>query len=322
VNIGSENLQEKAQLIQSVTGLVDHTSLGVTDAHNHVWIDAVPGADPSAPILNDFDRIATELKAYRAAGGYSLLDCQPGGCGRDGRKLARLSSESGVTIIASTGFHRRKYYPPEHWLFSATENKIADYFISELHEALEECRDEKEPVRAGFIKIALEGEWNQTPQAALEAAVGAARETGALIEIHTEKGALAEKALIYFEDRRIPAWQLCLCHMDKRPDIGLHSEIAKYGALLEYDTFFRPKYKPEEGVWPLISWMMENGYGSSIALATDMAESEMYAAIGGGPGLASLPREIRARLEAKQISEKNIRGMLGENITRRLAGIL
>lgn len=322
VNSRSENLQEKARLIQSVTGLIDHASLGVTDAHNHVWIDAVPGADPFAPVLNDFDRIAVELQNYRAAGGSSLLDCQPGGCGRDGRKLASLSIDSEVTIIACTGFHRRKYYQPDHWLFSANENKIADYFISEIQDSLEECRNEKEAVRAGFIKIALEGEWNQTPQAALEAAAGAAAETGALIEIHTEKGALAEKSLIYFEDRRVPAWQLCLCHMDKRPDLGLHSEIAKYGALLEYDTFFRPKYKPEEGVWPLISRMVEAGYGSSIALATDMAESEMYASIGNGPGLVSLPRDIRARLEAKQISEKNIRGMLGENIARRLAGIL
>lgn len=322
MNEKSEILQEKGKLVQSVTGPVDHTTLGITDAHNHAWIDAVPGADLSAPILNEFSLIVSELKAYRTAGGNSLLDCQPGGCGRDGRKLTTLSTESGVTIIASTGFHRRKYYSPDYWLFTVNENRIADHFISELRDSLEESRDEKEPVRAGFIKIALEAEWNQTPQAALEAAAGAAAETGALIEIHTEKGALAEKGLIYFEDHRIPPWQLCLCHMDKRPDIGLHSEIARYGALLEYDTFFRPKYKPEEGVWPLINQMLENGFGSSIALATDMAEKEMYASIGGGPGLASLPRDLRARLELKQISEKNIRGLLGENIARRLAGIL
>ena len=52
-----------------------------------------------------------------------------------------------------------------------------------------------------------------------------------------------------------------------------------------------------------------------------MAEKEMYSAIGSGPGLASLSREIRPRLEKMQILEKDIRGMLGENIARRLAGI-
>ena len=315
-------IQENVKLVQTVTGPVDHTTLGLTDAHNHVWIDAVTGADQSAPVLNDYHLILTELKEYRNAGGSSLLDCQPGGCGRDGQKLVSLSKESGVLIIASTGFHRRKYYPQDYWLFSANVDTIADHLISELNDSLEECCSEAIPVRAGFIKIALEAEWNQTPQAALEAAADAAAETGSLIEIHTEKGALAEKALIYFEDQHIPPWQLCLCHMDKRPDLGLHTEIAKYGALLEYDTFYRPKYKPEEGVWPLISQMVEMGFSSSIALATDMAEKEMYTSIENGPGLASLPRDIRFRLESKNISEKNIRAMLGENIARRLAGIL
>jgi predicted metal-dependent phosphotriesterase family hydrolase len=314
-------MKEEARLVQTVTGAIAHTSLGIADAHNHIWISMVSGADPSAPVLNNYQQIKSELKEYRAEGGTSLLDCQPGGCGRDGRKLAALSVESGVNIIASTGFHRRKYYPPDYWLFNVGVNQIADHLINELHECLEECRDEKEPVRAGFIKIALEADWDSTPQAALEAAAGAAVEIGSLIEIHTEKGALAEKAIIYFEDRHVLPGQLCLCHMDKRPDFGLHSEIARYGALLEYDTFYRPKYHPEQGVWPLIQEMTAAGMADSLALATDMAEKELYTSIGGGPGLASLPREIRSRLEKMQMTDEIIRGMLGDNIDRRLAGI-
>jgi phosphotriesterase-related protein len=308
--------------VQTVTGPVSYESLGITDAHNHLWIDAIPGADPTAPVLDNFKMIDQELRSYLSANGHSLLDCQPGGCGRNGNKLAELSSASGVNIIACTGFHRRKYYPPDHWLFTASENKIADYFTTEYSEALEECRDQADPPRAGFIKIALEAEWKETPQAALEASAAAAQSTGALIEVHTEKGMLAEKAIFFFEDRHIPAQQLVLCHMDKRPDYGLHAEIAKYGALLEYDTFFRPKYAPEQGVWPLIDSMVASGLGNRIALATDMAEQEMYASIGNGPGLASLPGVIRERLIRMNIAEKIILEMLGGNIARRLVGLI
>ena len=316
-----KELQEKPSLIQTVTGPVEYSALGITDAHNHVWIDVVPGADADAPVLNDFNAITRELSAYLAAGGLSLLDCQPGGCGRDGHKLASLSSATGVQIIACTGFHRRKYYSPDYGLFRANEEKIADTFLGELTDSLQECADEPKSIRAGFIKIALEADWREIPQAPLEAAAAVAAKSGALIEIHTEKGMLAEKAIIFFEDRHVKARQLVLCHMDKRPDPGLHTEIAKYGALLEYDTFYRPKYNPEHGVWSLIAVMVENGLGSRIALATDMAEKEMYAAIGGGAGLASLPREIRARLEEMKIPETTLRGLMGENIARRLAGI-
>jgi predicted metal-dependent phosphotriesterase family hydrolase len=74
--------------IQTVLGEIPYRVLGITDAHNHVWIDPTPGADPTAPSLNQFEKIREELILYRAAGGKTLLDCQPGGCGRDANKLA------------------------------------------------------------------------------------------------------------------------------------------------------------------------------------------------------------------------------------------
>ncbi len=307
--------------VQTVLGVVDHKLLGVTDAHNHVWIESIPGADPAAPVLDEEEKILEELRTYLAAGGESLLDCQPGGCGRNGTILAKLAEESGVNIIACTGFHRRKYYPLDYWLFSASETRIVDFFIAECTESLIECRDMKNPARAGFIKIALEAEWKDTPQAALESTAAAALETGALIEIHTEKGLLAEKAIIYFDDRHILPHQLVLCHMDKRPDFGLHSEIAKHGALLEYDTFYRPKYNPETRLWPLLTGMIAAGLGDSIALATDMAEKDMYTSIGNGPGLSALPGEIRYRLDGQKINDEMIRQLIGGNIARRLAGL-
>jgi phosphotriesterase-related protein len=295
--------------------------LGITDAHNHVWIEPNPQADPAAPVLNQYNPINDELKLYRAAGGGSLLDCQPGGCGRNATKLAQLSKASGVNIIACTGFHRQKYYSPDHWLFSTSSEQARAYFVQELISALEETKDQPEPIRAGFIKIALESAWGDTPQATLEGAADAAYQTGSLVEIHTEKGRLAEKAAIYFEDHGVASHQLVLCHLDKKPDPGLHAELARFGALLEYDTFYRPKYEPESRLWPLIHKMVAAGLSDHVALATDMAEGEMYTTIGNGPGLASLPTEIQSKLRQIGISESSIQQMLGGNIARRLAGL-
>lgn len=309
-------------MVQTVLGEIPFEKLGITDAHNHAWIDPTPGSHPSAPVLNEYDLILQELKEYHAAGGGSLLDCQPGGCGRNGTRLRSLSEESQVNLIAACGFHLRKYYPPDYWLFSASESKIADQLLSEYQQGLEECRDQSNPPKAGFFKIALEAVWKDCPQAGLEACAAAAAQTGGLIEVHTEKGALAEKAVIFFTDRGVAPHQLVLCHMDKRPDIGLQSEIAKFGPLLEYDTFYRPKYEPEKNLWPLIKQMADLGLGNRVALATDMAESVMYRSISEGPGLASLPGEIQNRLDKNNIPTNTIQDMLGGNISRRLAGIL
>lgn len=307
--------------VVTVLGEISPNDMGLTDAHNHVWIEPVPGADSNAPILNQFDPILRELVEYRERGGGSLLDCQPQGCGRNGNILSALSKASEVHLVACTGFHRRKYYPQDHWLWKAEAENICDFLCSELKQGLVETLETPSPVKAGFIKIALESTWAECPLPALAGAAGAALKTKALVEIHTEKGALAEKVCKYLMDFGLSSDQLVLCHMDKRPDIGLHKELARLGVLLEYDTFHRPKYNPSKNLWLLIEQMVNAGLSDRITLATDMAEAELYRHIGGGAGLASLPGEIQDQLIQRGVQEPARKQMLGGNISRRLARI-
>jgi predicted metal-dependent phosphotriesterase family hydrolase len=307
--------------IMTVQGPVQYEQLGITDAHNHVWINHVDGVDGDSPVLDQYDLVVKDLVEYRQLGGASLLDCQPGGCGRDGKKLLELSSATGVNILACTGFHKKIYYPAGYWLWQASAQKVSDTLCAELEQGLVETEDLPAPVKAGFIKIALEASWAECPGAALEGAAWAAQKTNAMVEIHTEKGALAERACSYFTDHGIHPHQLVLCHMDKRPDFHLHKALADFGVLLEYDTFYRPKYDPAVNLWLLIDQMVEAGYAEWIALATDMAEPALYHHIGGGSGLASLPGAIQEKLIEKNYPETVQKQLLGGNISRRLAGI-
>jgi len=88
-----------------VTVLGPVASLGIADAHNHLYIGRVPGAPDDAPALTDSEGVARELIRFRAMGGGGVVDCQPGGCGRDGRVLRALSVRTGVAVVAATGFH-------------------------------------------------------------------------------------------------------------------------------------------------------------------------------------------------------------------------
>jgi len=62
--------------ITTVLGPVGPDALGIVDAHGHVWVDAVPGAPAPAPALADREPILAELRAFRAAGGGAIVDCQ------------------------------------------------------------------------------------------------------------------------------------------------------------------------------------------------------------------------------------------------------
>jgi 5-phospho-D-xylono-1,4-lactonase len=305
-------------LITTVLGPVAPDDLGIVDAHSHVWVEPVPGATEHTPSLAERDSILTELSAFRQAGGDGIVDCQPGGCGRNGNILADLSLASGVTLVACTGFHRRRYYPTDDPLWGLDAQAAADRFISELGHDLVETRERPVPVRAGFVKAACEATLAGTSRALLEGAAWAARETGAALAIHTERGEAAEEIVRFLAFEGVETRQVVLCHMDKRPDHGLHRELAQAGVLLEYDTFHRPKYDPETKLWPLIAAMAAAGLDGAVALATDMADPILWA-FGGGPGLASLPGSIRARLRALDLPEESIGRMLGGNIAARLA---
>ncbi len=308
--------------VTTVQGPVAYEQLGITDAHNHAWIASLAGVADGAPVLDQYDQVLGELVDYRSTGGDSLLDCQPGGCGRDANRLLELSRSSRVKIIACTGFHLRKYYPADYWLWEASAEKVCQALSSELEQGLVETIPNPSPVKAGFIKVALESSRSDCPSAALEGAAAAAHKTRSLVEIHTEKGALAEKACLYFESQGVSPHQLALCHMDKRPDLSLHKALASLGVLLEYDTFYRPKYDPAINLWPLIEQMVAVGFTDRIALATDMADSSLYRTLGKGPGLASLPGEIHNKLIEMGFSAAVRTQLLGENIARRLAGMI
>jgi phosphotriesterase-related protein len=233
--------------------------------------------------------------------------------------LAQLSEESGVHIIASTGFHRKRYYGPDPALWRLSADEAADYFLAEIRQGLRETRDkERPPIRPGLIKIAAEATLAETPRPLLEAATTAARVSGYAMEVHTERGTAVEDLLDFFLAHDLPPSQLVFCHVDKRPDVGLHQELAEAGVMLEYDTFFRPKYNPEQNLWPLIRRMVDAGWGEMLALATDMADSGMWRSFGGEPGLAAFLTTIQPRLQEMGISEKLTKQLLGGNIIGRL----
>lgn len=306
----------------TVNGPVAPNELGVTDAHNHIYIASVPGGAADAPVLIDEEGVGRELRAFRAAGGGAIVDCQPGGCGRDGRVLRRLSQRSGVHVVASTGFHRRVYYSPDPPLFAMSAETATDYFRDEIANGLVETRTTEmasTPVYPGVIKIAAEASLAASPRSLFEAAAVVARETGYAIEMHTERGAGVEGFPAFFSAQGLPPRQLIFCHVDKRPDIALHRELAQAGVMLEYDTFFRPKYEPERNLWPLVHAMAGEGLDAQVALATDMADSSLWVELGGGPGLLGIFTIIEKGLARMGLPAEMRSGLMGGNIAGRLA---
>lgn len=308
-----------AKKVVTVLGPVPPEDMGVTDGHSHVWIASQDAPAENAPVLDQPDKILAELKAYRQLGGGSQVDCQPGGCGRNGSKLKWLSEQSGVHIVACTGFHLQEYYPPDTEIWQMNTDQAVSYFLAEINNGLMETRTDKRPVFPGLIKIAVRETLKETPLHLVEAAVEVSKQSGYLIEMHTQKGQSLEEYLEFFQGLGFQPGKLVICHIDKRPDFGLHHELAQAGCLLEYDTFFRPNYQPEENVWPLIESMAAAGFEKNLVLATDLADGSMWKEFGGSPGIGSFISVVKQRLEDMAFNINSILEMVGGNIARGLA---
>ena len=300
---------------QTVTGPAAVEAIEFADGHGHVWIDPAKSVAKAVQLpLKNATVIEAELKDFRLAGGSLIVDCQPGGAGRDGQMLKKLSEAAAVHLTATTGFHLEKYYQPDFWLWQASEHQAADFFVAELTSGLAEASE----VLASTIKVGFSGKIEGQTQTLMEAVAEAAGQTGALILIHTERGENAEALLPFFDKRGVSPERLYVCHLDKRPDLGLHQELAQAGALLGYDTFIRSTYKPREHVWPLLKAMTEAGLAGHIAIGLDLALSSMWRHFGGQPGLIALPELIWPGLRQAEIEEADIVKLIGQNIARYL----
>ena len=339
--------------IQTVTGFINKDFLKIVDCHIHFLFTLSPDLrsvnyDNSRTInvsankvTGNFDQdkgpvriesssgelktfFKRELFRFLSAGGNGLVDCTPYGCGRDGKMLSKLSAETGVNIVAVTGFHKDIFYKQDSEIWKLKSDDAADFFINEIKDSLFECRTissknsgitaTRNSKRAGVIKLAYNRKLYGKYLELSEAVVNASLETGAPLLVHTDQGINVEELVTFLEKSGINPENVLLSHMDKRVDFGLHRSLAQSGYFLEYDTFLREKYFPEKNLWPLLEKMAKEGYGNKVIAATDIANSLLWKETARSEcGLAGFFQKIASRLRSLEVAEDTISMIIGGN---------
>jgi phosphotriesterase-related protein len=312
--------------VRTVLGDIPAPELGRTDYHEHLFqiTPLLPGDE-----LDDERRSGEEARVLRAAGIDAIVDATPIGLGRDPAATARISSGTGLAVVASTGCHREAHYAAGHWLTGLDADRLAERFVRELVEGLpvSDRADGSEPavtpggapVRAGLIKAGI-GYWSVSrfERAVLDAAAAAHRETGAPVMVHLEHGSAALDVVEMLVAGGVPADRLVLAHIDRNPDPGLHAELARAGAYLGYDGVARTREWPDSLLLDCLLRVAELGGAERLLLGGDVARRTRYVAYGGMPGLAYLPQRFIPRLQ-EQGGAGLVRTVLVDNPARLLA---
>ncbi len=304
--------------IETVQGPVEAAALGAVDAHEHLFLrtPALPGDD-----FDDLDRMVAEVADVRRSGIGTVVDLTPIGLGRDPRKLAALSSRTGVHVVAATGFHRDAHYPAGHWVYREPVETLVEVVTTDLTQGMD-ARDwqgptpDPTPHRAGVVKVGMS---YQRISAAEDRRMAAGAEAAArarvAVAVHCEIGTMGHEALDRLAAAGVPADRVMLAHLDRNPDPALHAELADRGAYLLYDTVGRVKYRPESALLALIAEVGAAGHGDRILLGTDVGRRGMLRAYGGGPGMDVLGVRFLPRL-ARELGQPVVDQIMRTNPAR------
>jgi predicted metal-dependent phosphotriesterase family hydrolase len=287
--------------VVTVNGPLPASAMGVVDSHDHLFIasPALPGGE-----IDDPERVTVEVQEAKATGVGTIVELTPIGLGRRPDLMRQVSTETGVAVIAATGFHRDAHYPAGHWVHDAPTDLLTRRMLADLTGGMHprDWQDDSppDPARAGVIKMGASYQHiSPGERRRLEAAAAASAASGVAIVVHTEIGTCGPEVIDVLEAAGAVADRIVLAHMDRNPDLELHAEIAAHGVTLVYDTIGRIKYRPDSVLLDLVEAMVGAGHGGQVVLGLDLGVRDYFRAYGGGPGMRTLMASFVPRLRRR-----------------------
>ncbi|MCX4745320.1 phosphotriesterase [Kitasatospora sp. NBC_01287] len=292
--------------VRTVLGDLDPAELGVTDAHDHLFLRSarLPGQE-----LDDPGAAAAELAAFHAAGGRAVVQWTPYGMGRRAAELPALSRAAGVHLVAATGLHQAGHYET---LPDLDPDALAELFVRELTHGISapgistpgtSTPGNAGPAgvdtpRAGLVKVAggyhgLDAHARHT----MAAAADAHHATGAPIAVHLEQGTAAVEVVDLLCGRLgVPPASVILGHLNRFPEPRIHQDLAATGTYLAFDGPSRTHHATDWRLLDCLVALAEAGHGARLLLGGDTVVRSARAADAEGPGMPFLLTGLRPRL--------------------------
>jgi phosphotriesterase-related protein len=304
-------------LVRTVLGDVAAAELGPTYCHEHLLTRPGEHLVREQPdlVLDDEEKAAAELGAFRRAGGRTLVDVTTPEFGRDPDGLRRLAERTGVNVVATAGHVSEEYWRGVLDLEARSEAELADELAHDVEEGIDGSG-----VRAGLLKVGTsEGEATPAERKIIRAAAAAQRETAAAITTHTTAGTAAVEQVELLEEAGADLTRVCIGHLDRRLVWEEHLELARRGVFLGYDCISKEQYEPDAERVSFILGFVEEGFGGQICLSGDLARRRYLEAWGGAPGYRYILEQFLPRLCAAGVAEADALRLVVDNPARLLA---
>jgi phosphotriesterase-related protein len=258
-------------------------------------------------LMENLGVMAEEMRSAAAEGVACIVDAGHPDMGRDFTFLKQLSLNSGMPIVAGTGYYTQPFYPPA----------IARWDESEITQEL--LRQAKTEAIGAFGEI---GTWDaMTPgERKVFRAVGKAHlATNLPIFTHTNMGKGALEQLDVLESAGVKPDRVAIGHLGGLTDskAAVPKAICKRGAFVGFDRQGGPG---DGNQVPAIMALLESGYADRLLFSSDFSfASELKRS--GGAGYAMTVTVFGPKLLKAGVTHSTLHGILVDNPRRFLAFI-
>jgi phosphotriesterase-related protein len=219
-------------VINSVLGPIHATDLGFTLMHEHI-MNAPAGVSRDYPELiggNLVERVVNDLKRAKEGGVDTIVDATTFDLGRDINLLVETSRQSGVNIIACTGW----WLDLPRFLAGVSVDQFAQLFVREIQEGIAGTN-----VRPGILKAASDILGVTTQQETILRAVARAHlQTDVPIMLHSyAPGEVGKQQLAILKDEGVDLRRVKVDHSNDTTDVEYLTWLLEQGCYLGLDRY-------------------------------------------------------------------------------------
>lgn len=296
-------------MIRTVLGDIAPSELGSVLAHEHFIIDLDRVRHDGISRIDTVEEVLPEIRLMMADGISAAFEVSTIDLGRDVKKLKTISQQSGLKIVASTGYYLSQFHPAK--LADETAEQVAETYERELTEGID-CTD----IKAGLIaEIASSPkEFVGQEKKILIAAGIASKHTGAAVSTHTGRITAVETIETLLAQGMDPD-KVIIGHQDLIDDTAYHLSLLKYGVNIAFDTCGKSAYMPDETRAANILKLIDAGYGEHLVMSNDVSR-RTYFTSAGGMGYLGVMRSVVPLLKKLGASQEDIHRLLVTNPAR------
>ncbi len=302
--------------IITVNGLIPPEALGITQTHEHLWLNAYDHYKSYGIVFEDLDTMVAEVGEYSRQGGRSIVEVTTEEIGRDPAMLREISRRTGVNVIMGSGWYREFGFPSK--VQEKTSKELAEIIVEEIEVGVAGTG-----IRAGVIGELGTGTGHILPaeERVFRAAASAQQKTGVAITTHTTRwGTLALEQIELLADAGADLTKVIIGHLGDRIGVRHLLPIAEKGVYVEVDNIGYLDYQPEWVRADNVAALVSEGFVKQILLSQDICMLS-HLKYQGGPGYGYLLETFLPLLRQRGVSEENIHLMLVENPARALQRI-